>query len=462
SVFRLPEPAVEAFAYLAQFYRNQRLLLEVPPPLVQREPPDLAAARAIVERSLAAGREVLGATESKEFLAAFHIPVVRSENAASADEAAAAAGRAGFPVVMKIHSADITHKSDVGGVVLGLADAAAVRRAWEAMMATVAARQPGARIDGVAIERMVASPHGRELMVGVASDGVFGPAISFGAGGIAVEVLRDRAVGLPPLNDALVDDMIGGTRVARMLDAFRHLPPVDRPALRQVLLRVSEMACEIPELAELDINPLVADENGVLALDARVVVRRPPPGQARYGHLAIHPYPADLATTIEIDGARLALRPIRPEDAELEMDFVDGLSAESRQMRFQSAMRRLTPAMLARFTQIDYDREMALVAIDAGGGREREVGVCRYIRLPDGRSCEFAIVVADDWQRRSPGRRMMARLIEIARARGLETMIGWVLAENASMLEMCARLGFDSEPEPGDALNRRQTLRLVP
>ena len=459
--YRLPETAVEAFAYLAQFYRNQQTLLQAPPPLVHRDAPDIDAARAIVEHALSQGREVLGATESKRLLAAFRIPVAESHDAAGADEAAAAAQACGFPVVMKIRSPDITHKSDVGGVALGLADARAVRDAYEEMTRAVRARRPDARIDGVSVERMASSPHGRELMAGFATDEVFGPAITFGAGGIAVEVLRDRAIALPPLNHILVEEMIAGTRVGRMLQAFRHLPAVDRAALEDVLLRVSEIACEFPEIVELDVNPLQADEHGALALDARVVLRRPRPGLARYGHLAIHPYPAELVQPIQLPGGeRLTVRPIRPEDAAIETEFVDGLSDESRRLRFQSGIRHLTPGMLARFTQIDYDREMALIAVDESGGREREVAVARYIRLPDEKTCEFAIAVADDWHRRGLGTRLMQRLIEAARARGLETMIGWVLAGNAGMLEMVSRLGFAVAIEPGDPLVRRVSLDL--
>jgi acetyltransferase len=460
-VFRVPERAVEAFAYIAQFYRNQRTLLQAPPPLVHREPADVGRAREIVEAVLAAGRTLLSATESKDFLDAFRIPVVRSVDAAGADEAAAAADRAGYPVVMKILSPDITHKSDVGGVRLGLPDAAAVRAAYAEMIAVVAERNPEARVTGVSIERMVASPHGRELMVGVTRDNVFGPAITFGAGGIAVEVLKDRVVGLPPLNHILIEDMIRGTKVARMLEKFRHLPAIDRPALEDVLLRVSEMACEFPEIDELDINPVIADEKGVLALDARVVLRAAVAGAPRYGHLAIHPYPAQLESLLSLPGGeKLVLRPIRPEDAELEQEFVERLTAQSRRLRFQSSLRSLTPSMLARFTQIDYDREMALVAITQEGGREREVGVCRYIRMPDGRSCEFAIVVADDWQGKGLGRRMMQRLIEVARERGLESMVGWILASNDEMLDLCRRLGFEDVPDD-DPTTRKLLLRIT-
>jgi acetyltransferase len=463
TTFDFPEMAVEAFAYIAAFYRNQRLLLEAPPPMLEREPSDLDAARKIVQMAIAEGRSVLGATESKHFLAAFRIPVAHSVNAASEDEAVAAAEREGYPIVMKIHSPDITHKSDVGGVRLGLANAQAVREAYVYMMSSVKARRPDARVTGVSVERMVSRGNGRELMVGITRDPVFGPAITFGAGGIAVEVLRDRAVALPPLNAALVSDMIESTRIAKMLDEFRSLPAVDRPALEALLLRVSEIACEMPEVTEIDINPVVADENGVLALDARVVVKAAAEGAVRYSHLAIHPYPAELETKEKLnDGTPYTLRPIRPEDAAIEMEFVDGLSPESRRLRFQSALRGLTPAMLARFTQIDYDREMAFIAVDDGSGVEHEVGVARYMLLPDARSCEFAIVIADSWQGKGLGHRMMERIIEIARSRGVEEMIGWVLTSNKPMLEMVENLGFKVAADPEDPLNRRVILQLRP
>jgi acetyltransferase len=278
---------------------------------------------------------------------------------------------------------------------------------------------------------------------------------------IAVEVLRDRAVALPPLNAALVSDMIESTRISKMLDEFRNLPAVDRPALEALLLRVSEIACEMPEVTEIDINPVVADETGVLALDARVVVKGVAEGAVRYGHLAIHPYPAELETHEKLnDGTPYILRPIRPEDAAIEMEFVDGLSPESRRLRFQSALRGLTPAMLARFTQIDYDREMAFIAVDDRSGVEHEVGVARYMLLPDAKSCEFAIVIADTWQGRGLGHRMMERIIQIARERGVEEMIGWVLTSNKPMLDMVQNLGFKVAADPEDPLNRRVTLQL--
>ena len=459
--FSGPEMAVETFALLAAFYRNQQLLMQAPGPLAASQPPDIAAARALVRAALAQGRHVLSATQSKALLAAFHIPVAHSVVVGSEDEAAGAAAVVRFPVAMKIESPDITHKSDVGGVRLGLTNAQAVRRAYREMVAEVARHCPAARLNGVSIEPMVSSAHARELMAGIVRDPIFGPALTFGAGGIAIEVLKDRAVALPPLNEILVEDMIRGTRVARMLGPFRNMPGIDQRALGAVLLRVSEIACELPEIEELDINPLVADEKGVVAVDARVVLRPVAAARGPYAHLAIHPYPAELARELRLaDGARVMLRPMRPEDAGLETDFIAGLSRQSMRLRFMSALASLTPAMLARFTQVDYDREMALVAIHAANGREREIGVCRYATLPDGTSCEFAIVVADAWQGRGLGARMMRALIEVARSRGLREMTGFVLADNARMLGLCQSLGFTLAADREDPRVKRVALDL--
>ncbi len=460
-VFRTPDPAVEMFGHLSSFYRNQRALLQTPGPLSAQGEPDLAAARAIVQAALAERRSVLSEMDSKELLAAFHIPVAKAVPAASADEAVRIAQDMGFPVAMKIDSPDITHKSDVKGVSLNLGDAPAVRAAWQQIVDDAKRLRPEARIRGVAVEPMVRRANGRELMAGVIRDPVFGPAIVFGTGGTAVEVHRDRAVALPPLNQFLIADMIRGTRVAKLLGAFRRMPPVHMEALEEVLLRVSELVCELPEVAELDINPLIADETGVIAVDARVVLRPGTPARERYAHMAIHPYPSRLVATWQPrEGPPVTLRPIRPEDAEMEQAFIRKLSPESRYFRFMDTLRELTPGMLVRFTQIDYDREMAFVATVPEGAAENEVGVCRYITNPDGTSCEFAIVIADDWHRRGLGRRMMAQLVEAARARGLRTMIGHVLAENRGMLQLCQGLGFVISDSPEGPMIKRATLAL--
>jgi len=345
---------------------------------------------------------------------------------------------------------------------LNVVGAQAAQDTWQEIVDEVKRRRPDARINGITVEPMVRRANGRELMVGVIRDPVFGPAIVFGTGGTAVEVHRDRAVALPPLNQFLVADMIRGTRVAKLLGEFRRMPPVQMDALEEVLLRVSELVCELPALQEMDINPLIADEFGAIAVDARVVLRPAPPQRDRYGHMAIHPYPAHLVSTWQpASGPAVTLRPIRPEDAEMERAFVRQLSPESRYFRFMDTLRELTPAMLVRFTQIDYDRELAFVATLPDGAGEAEIGVCRYITNPDGESCEFALVIADDWQRKGLGRRLMGQLIDVARARGLRSMIGHVLAENRGMLQLCQGLGFLITDSLEGAMIKRATLQLA-
>ncbi len=459
--FRTPEPAIDMFAHVSAFYRNQKMLLQAPGPLSHHPEPDIAGARLVIEGALAKHRTVLSEMEAKAVLAAFRVPIARAVRVHSANEAMLVAEETGFPVVMKIDSPDITHKSDVGGVRLNIANAQGARDAYRELAAGLERARPAARLEGIVIEPMVARLNGRELLVGVVRDPVFGPAITFGTGGTAVEVHADRAVALPPLNAVLADELVRGTRASRLLDAFRNLPPVDRSALEEVLLRVSEMVCELPEIHEMDINPLLADESGAVALDARIVLGRTEPALPRYGHMAIHPYPVQLVTAWTApDGERVTVRPIRPEDAEIERDFVKQLSPEAKYFRFMNSLRELTPQMLARFTQIDYDREMALVATTARDGREAEIGVARYITNPDGSSCEYAIVVGDAWRRRGLGRYLMAQLIGIARSRGLARMSGDILAANRPMLALVASLGFVIDESPSEPGVRRGTLVL--
>jgi len=442
-VFRTPEPAVEMFAHISAFYRNQRTLLQTPGPLQHQTEPDIANATKIIEAALAERRGLLSEMESKALLAAFRIPVPRTLPARSENEAVMRAQELGFPVVMKIDSPDITHKSDVGGVQLNLSDAHTVRVAYARILENVARAAPQARVCGVNVESMLVRKNARELMVGVIRDAVFGPAIAFGAGGTTIEILHDRAIDLPPLNADLAAKMIRSTRVSRLLGAYRNLPPINMAALESILLRVSEMACELPWIEELDINPLIVDKNGAVAVDARIVIAARDVARTRYAHLAIHPYPAQLVQCFKLaDGTEITLRPIRPEDADIEQEFVKELSATSRYFRFMGTIRELTPSILARFTQIDYDREMAFVAVRTTNGREEEIAVARYVTNPDGQTCEFAVVVADKWQRRGLGLRLMKQLINVARERAFRTMISYVMSDNIGMLALCSRLGF--------------------
>jgi acetyltransferase len=298
---------------------------------------------------------------------------------------------------------------------------------------------------------MVVKPNGRELMIGVTNDPIFGPVITFGAGGTMVEVMRDKSVALPPLNTFLVKDLIQGTRIAKMLGEFRQMPPVDMDALESVLLRVSEMVCELPMLMEMDINPLIIDEHGALAADARVIVEFRLPGNDRYAHMAIYPYPTHLVNNWQLtDGTDIVIRPIRPEDAELEQEFVRNLSEESRYFRFMNSIEELSQSMLVGFTQIDYSRELALIAITKARNKEIELGVARYAINPDGESCEFAIVIADTMQGKGLGHKLMLALMDAARAKGLKIIQGEVLNNNINMLNLMERLNFIIEATPED------------
>ena len=459
--FGTPESAVDAFAQVCAYRENQQQLLQVPEPLGPHAPPDVDGARHIVDRALADGREVLSLAESKALLAAFRIPILRSIPAHNPEDAVLIAQETGFPVALKIDSPDITHKSDAGGVRLGLEHAHEVHDAWHRMLEDVRRARPDARIDGVFVEPMWSGQAGRELMIGVVADPLFGPAISFGLGGTLVEVLDDRVVALPPLNRFLIHSMIGRSRAARLLAAFRGTPAVATEPLEEILLRVSELVCELPWLSALDLNPVIVDERGATVVDARVMVRPWNPSARPYDHMAIHPYPANLVEHVVLPhGQAVTIRPIRPEDAQMEQAFVAGLSERSRYLRFMSAFPKLPPQLLSRFTQIDYDREMALVAVVREGEAEREIGVARYASTDDGESCEFAIVVADAWQGRGLARRLFGKLIDTARSRRFRRMHGIILRENPRMLAFVHSMGFRTRPVPGEPEILRATMEL--
>lgn len=459
--YSTPEAAVRAFAALGAYHDNQQQLLQVPDPVTPESAPELDNARLIIESAMEDGRSILSQAESKAVLAAFHIPIVQSIPARSAQEAMLVAQELGYPVAMKIDSPDITHKTDVGGVRLGLGNAREVRNVYQELMSSVTSQRPDARLNGVVIEPMSKGRHTRELMVGVLRDEVFGPVISFGLGGTLVEVLRDRAVALPPLNRFLVKRLIDRTRASKLIKANRGAPEIDREALEELILRVGEMACELPSIVEMDMNPVIASPDGVVAVDARIVVERHNEAARPYDHMAIHPYPRELVQVGDLsDGTNIVIRPIRPEDAIIEREFIKNLSERSRYLRFMYSLQEITPDQLSRFTQIDYDREMALVAVTGEHGSEIQVGVARYSTLPDTSSCEFAIVIADDWQHRGIARRLMADLVEAARSRRFSRMVGTVLSENQPMLKFVKSLGFTTEPSPDDIKLVEVTLEL--
>ncbi len=460
--FRTPEPAVELFSHISNYYRNQQLLMQAPASISDHTPPRLESARLVIETALAEGRKQLSEMESKALLAAFRIPIAQTVIARSPSEAMVLAEEIGLPVVMKVDSPQIARKSDLGGVRLNLDSLAQVRDSYNAIIEEVKKNRPDAIIRGIAIEPMIQKANGRELMVGMIRDQVFGPTIVFGPGNRDEEVCgAERVVALPPLNRFLVADMLASTRVASRLGEYRNMPPANMEALEAVLLRVSEMVCELPWIREMDINPLIVDEDGAVAVDARIVIEDLPLTAGRYDHMAIHPYPSHLVSQYQTkDGQTVTIRPIRPEDADMEQEFVRNLSPETKYFRFMSTLKELSPAQLVRLTQIDYDREMAFVAIVERDGKEVEVGVARYAMNPDGESCEFAIVVADDWQGKGLARRLMGVLIDTASSRGIKYMNGDFLAENRRMIQFVTSLGFALSPHPDDPGLKRGVLTL--
>lgn len=443
--FSTPEVAVDAFSLLTHYTQNQILLKQIPSPSNELAAPDVAGARLIIERVLSEGRQVLTAQEAKAILAAFHIPVTQTIKVANAKDAMIAGETLGFPVVLKVNMAEFSHKSDIGGVRLNINSVQDISRNFLEMETAIKQKYPDINEVGMTVEPMFKSHSGRELMIGVVRDPVFGPAISFGLGGTMVEILKDSAVALPPLNAYMVEQMIAKTKAAKYLQAFRQLPPADTKALVDVLLNVSTMVSELPEILELDINPLIVDEHGVMAVDARIkaqVSHQLSP----YAHMAIHPYPHELIQHYQLtNGVNITIRPIRPEDAMLEKDFVHRLSERSKYFRFMQALQELTPEMIVRFTQIDYDREMAFVAVSDDENMPNELGVGRYMRNPDGHSVEFALVVADDCQCLGIGSRILKTLMQAAKNKGISFFEAEVLTTNTPMLGLVKKLGFSVE-----------------
>ncbi len=450
-----PDEAVRAFGHLVAYQRNQTLLMETPPARSFDEP-DRPAARRLVEEVLAAGRSALTEVEAKAVLAAYDIPVVDTRIAASPEEAGRLAAEIGFPVVVKVLSHDLTHKSDVGGVRLDLRTCAAVEDACRAIIASVAEKRPGARIAGFTVQAMIRRPNAQELIAGIGYDETFGPVVLFGQGGTAVEVIGDRAVALPPLNGVLAREMIERTRVSKLLAGYRDHPPADMNAVACTLVKVAELLADLPQIAELDINPLLADEHGVLALDARIVVH---PTRVEGTHrFAIKPYPSDMSKRLDLtDGSTVALRPIRPEDEPGLVDVVHRSDPQDVRMRFLGSVKDFPHLMAARLSQIDYDREMAFVAQEDNGDI---CGVVRIIADPDNDAAEYAIMVRSDFKGKGLGFQLMSEILAHARKRGLRQVFGDVMRENGPMLRLAEDLGFKATPGSEDPSVMRVVLNL--
>jgi len=448
--FETPEKAVRAFMHMVRYRRNQEILSQVPPSAATDFTPMPGAARAVIETALADGRELLTEPEAKQVLAAYGIPVVETRVARTPAEAATLADEIGYPVALKILSPDITHKSDVGGVVLGLRAPEDVRSAARTMLARISKNFPQAQISGFTVQKMIQRPRAHELIVGMTTDAIFGPVILFGRGGTAVEIIGDRAVALPPLNMSLAHHLIMRTQVYQLLKGYRDRPAADLDAICLALIQLSQLIVDRPEIIELDINPLFADERGVVALDARIRVTSAgaTSGAAR---LAIRPYPRELEEVIRLpSGREVLVRPIRPEDGPLHKEFVSRLTPEDLRFRFLGVIRDIPPSEMARLTQIDYDREMAFIAIAPNERGENEtLAVVRTLYNPDSTKADFAVMVRSDLKRCGLGTALMQKMIRYCKSRGTQEIVGEVLAENQAMLNLTRKLGFEVRPLPG-------------
>ena len=452
--FPTEDDAVRGFMHLVGYHNAREALMEAPPRVAADIVSDVPMARGIIDGVLAQGRTWLDPLEVNSVLKAYGIPVVPTVVAATPEAARLAAQdflAKGQFVAVKVLSRDIVHKSDVNGVRLNLSSAEAVEVAARDIVAAAQAAMPHARIDGVVVQPMIKRRHGRELIAGIADDPTFGPVIVFGRGGTAVEVIDDKGLGLPLLDVKLARDLIGRTRVSRTLDRYRDVPAAARDDIALILIRLAQMAADLPALKELDINPLLADENGVIALDARIAVteRRTAPTGPDRTRLAIRPYPGEWCRSLQVaDGWQVPARPIRPEDEAGLISFLQRISKEDLRLRFFAPMKEFTHPFVARLTQIDYARAMAFVATDPETGDI--LGVVRLHSDSAYETAEYAILVRTDLKGRGLGWALMELLIDYARSEGLQRLTGQVLRSNTRMLEMCRTLGFSVRPDATD------------
>jgi len=438
-----PERAVQAFMYMVEYSRNMQLLQEVPSRLSRPLRVDSHRAEEIIREGIEPGSEILTEYDSKRLLAAYGLTVNRTEKAVSVQEALEAAREIGYPVVMKILSPDISHKTDADGVRLDLRNEKDVREAFETIMEGARRYRSDARIQGVTLQAMV--PRGDfEILMGGKRDDNFGPVVMFGLGGVLTEILKDRGIGLPPLNRLLARRLMETTRVFSLLHGYRNRPPADMESMEEALVRLSQLLVDIPEIAELDMNPVILVQGKPCVVDARV--RLEPSLRKSPMHLVISPYPTDHESEgVTSGGIPVFIRPMKPEDADLFVQLFQSLSPTSIYYRFFSRLVSLTPAMLARFTQVDYDREIALTAVSREDGKDldRMLGVARIVSDPDGRRGEFAVLVGDPWQGRGVGAMLLQECLRIAKERGIESVWGTVLQENRQMIELGRKLGFE-------------------
>ncbi len=456
-----PERAIRGYMHLVNYAKNIEMLYETPSAVPIRNVVDKQLIGALAD----VPNRTLSEIESKKLFMDFDIPVSMAEPASNADEAVALADKMGYPVVMKVRSPQITHKTDVGGVALGLEDAEAVRGAFQRVTESAAKHCPDADIEGVSIQPMVTGRDGVEMILGVKKDPVFGTVLLAGMGGITAEVLQDRVLGIPPLTERLARRMLESLRCWPLLNGYRGRPPVDVDKLIEVLIHLSFLVTQTPNIKELDINPLLVTPDGVTALDARIITDDSPgEPDEHYSHLAIRPYPTRFVDKVVLpDGEEVTFRPIRPEDEPRWHDLLASCSAESLRARFFSTIGKTTHEMAMRYCYIDYDREMAIVALTNQGGKKRMVGVGRLVADPDHFDAEYAILVADEWQSVGLGTMLTSYCLKVAKRWGIRRVYGGTMIENRRMVATFRDQGFDlvTEDEEGMVYAERTTEHIT-
>jgi len=456
-----PEQAISTFMYMHQYARNLELLYETPQELSISLSVDKRRLHRILERALKERREILTEPESKEFLEAYRIPTAKTYVAKTPKEAVSIASKIGYPVVLKVFSSQITHKTDVGGVVLGVTSSSQVEKCFEDLINRVRKSYPMIKIDGVTVQPMI-EKNGYELIIGSKRDPLFGSVIIFGTGGIGVELFNDVVVEFPPLNQTLARGMIERTRVYKLLKGYRNRRPANIRLLEEILVKFSQLITDFSQIKEVDINPLVIDENDAVALDARIIIdlKRVYSKPQTCDHLVIKPYPTKYITECVIrDGKKVLLRPIKPEDEPLIVELFHTFSEETMRFRFFQVIKEIPHEILARYCNIDYDREITIVAERTDGKSRKIIGMTRLIVEPDGERGEIAVVVGDPWQNLGLGSKMLDYIIEISKDIGLKDIFGEILAENTRMIHLCNKRGFKIESL--DDENYLATLNLT-
>lgn len=444
--YSTPERAIKTYTYMYQYTRNLAQLYETPEELPIELHTPAQPLLNIMRKASKEEREILTEIEAKAFLEAYGIKTVKTKLVKTEGEAVSTAKQLGYPAVLKVYSPQITHKTDVGGVMLNLQNDLELREAYRKIFENVKKNAPSAEIQGVTVQNMIAKKEGYEVIIGSKKDPIFGPIILFGMGGIMVELFQDRAIGFPPLNQNLARRIMERTKVYELLKGFRGLPPANIKRLEEVMVKFSEMLVDLPHIKEIDINPLVVDSEDVVAVDARIAIDRSLLYEelSPHEHLIISPYPKKYEREWKLkDGRPVFLRPIKPEDEPLESELWKTFSEETQRFRFFSPMRTWSHVTLVKYTNIDYDREIAIIAELTEQGEKKMIGVVRMImEPPDFKTAEVAIVVGDPWQGLGLGSRMMDFIIEIAKDRKLETVYGLVLRDNNRAIELFKEKGF--------------------